>query len=54
MVMSIIAAAIWFVVCSVNALANAALLLSVRLACLCMGETDGDGSDCGPNQGKES
>lgn len=111
MVMSIVAAMIWFVVCSVNALVEAtvaddmrgrgrmgwhwwhmmlaivfmglavaffiivlvagygfgrwsaltwaalagvALLLSVRLACLCMGETDGDGSDCGPNQGKES
>ena len=34
------------------ALAGAALLLPVRLACLCMRETDG--LDCGPNQGKES
>ncbi|MCI8754212.1 MAG: hypothetical protein HFJ39_05050 [Bifidobacterium pseudolongum] len=111
MVMSIVAAMIWFVVCSVNALVEAtvaddmrgrgrlgwhwlhmllaivfmglavaysiivlgvgygfgrwsaltwtelagvALLLSVRLVCLCMRETDGDGLDCGPNQGKES
>lgn len=36
------------------ALAGAALLLPVRLACLCMRETDRDGLDCGPNQGKES
>ncbi|MEF2735676.1 MAG: hypothetical protein U0N15_00370 [Bifidobacterium choerinum] len=111
MVMSIVAAMIWFVVCSVNALVEAtvaddmrgrdrlgwhwwhmllaivfmglavadsiivlgvgygfgrwsaltwaalagvAFLLPVRLVCLCMRETDGDGSDCGPNQGKES
>lgn len=83
MVMSIVAAMIWFVVCSVNALVEAtvaddiivlgvgygfgrwsaltwvalagvAFLLPVRLVCLCMRETDGDGLDCGPNQGKES
>lgn len=36
------------------ALAGVAFLLPVRLVCLCMRETDGDGSDCGPNQGKES
>ena len=36
------------------ALAGMAFLLPVRLACLCMREVDGDGSDCGPNQGKES
>lgn len=36
------------------ALAGMVFLLPVRLACLCMGEVDGDGLDCGPNQGKES
>lgn len=36
------------------ALAGVVFLLPVRLACLSLKETDGDGSDCGPNQGKES
>ncbi len=36
------------------AFAGVAFLLPVRLVCLCMRETDGDGLDCGPNQGKES